>query len=259
MICRSNGVWAMRYRTNGCSVIPLRAGEKRPQVRWTEFQTRRPTSDEIRRWWTDTPDAGVAIICGTVSGLIALDVDPRNGANTSLKGLELPVGPAARTGGGGEHFLMAMGAGPVGSVKGLLPGVDLQADGSYIVAPPSIHPSGHPYSWLPGRALGEAPLGSMPSWVRRLVRDHQHAHDQAQPETVGVAPAGLEGLLNALSGVRRTGRGWQARCPAHDDHQPSLSIGFGVGGRILMHCFAGCSFQMICRAIEGATGGYASR
>ena len=45
---------------------------------------------------------------------------------------------------------------------------------------------------------------------------------------------------------RRSGDGWQARCPAHDDLRPSLSIGSG-SGRVLVCCHAGCTPEAICR------------
>jgi DNA primase len=48
-------------------------------------------------------------------------------------------------------------------------------------------------------------------------------------------------LLERLEGVRRTGRGWSARCPAHEDRSASLSIAVGDDGRLLVHCFAGCA------------------
>ena len=37
-------------------------------------------------------------------------------------------------------------------------------------------------------------------------------------------------ILSRLEGVRKVGNGWVALCPAHDDHNPSLSIGFGSDG-----------------------------
>jgi hypothetical protein len=49
-------------------------------------------------------------------------------------------------------------------------------------------------------------------------------------------------------GARRSGRGWIARCPAHKDRSPSLSIGEGRDGRILLHCFAGCSTVSVLAA-----------
>jgi len=51
-------------------------------------------------------------------------------------------------------------------------------------------------------------------------------------------------IAEALN-ARKTGRGWLARCPAHDDKRPSLSIGESNSGKLLIHCFGGCSFEMI--------------
>jgi len=52
-------------------------------------------------------------------------------------------------------------------------------------------------------------------------------------------------VLSKLRGVRKSGSGWSAKCPAHDDEQNSLSIGEGDGGKILLRCHAGCSFESI--------------
>jgi hypothetical protein len=49
-----------------------------------------------------------------------------------------------------------------------------------------------------------------------------------------------EKLLERLEGVRRSGDGWSAKCPAHEDRAPSLSIGEGDDGRVLVTCHAGC-------------------
>ena len=56
-------------------------------------------------------------------------------------------------------------------------------------------------------------------------------------------------LLLQLSGVRRSGGGWIARCPAHDDKAPSLSFTITESGRLLAHCFSGCSFEEIRLAL----------
>lgn len=56
-------------------------------------------------------------------------------------------------------------------------------------------------------------------------------------------------ILSKLQKVRKTSKGWIACCPAHNDRSPSLSISVGTGGRILFHCFAGCSYQDIVHAL----------
>lgn len=62
--------------------------------------------------------------------------------------------------------------------------------------------------------------------------------------------APVERLLPRLKKVKRSGRGWVACCPAHDDRDPSLSIDEGQDGRVLLKCHAGCSTE----AIVGALG-----
>ena len=49
-----------------------------------------------------------------------------------------------------------------------------------------------------------------------------------------------DALLSRLDGVKKTGHGqWIARCPAHEDRSPSLSIA-EKDDRVLVHCHAGC-------------------
>jgi putative DNA primase/helicase len=56
-------------------------------------------------------------------------------------------------------------------------------------------------------------------------------------------------IMQRVRGLRANGRGWLALCPSHDDHNPSLSISTGDDGRVLLHCFAGCSLEQICAAL----------
>jgi len=59
----------------------------------------------------------------------------------------------------------------------------------------------------------------------------------------------VQELLSQLDGVRHTPRGWTAKCPAHDDRRPSLSIRETDDGQTLVYCFAGCSVEAICAAL----------
>jgi hypothetical protein len=60
----------------------------------------------------------------------------------------------------------------------------------------------------------------------------------------------LDTLLSRLTKVKGRNGSWTACCPAHEDKSPSLGIRQAEDGRILLHCFAGCSVQ----AITGAVG-----
>lgn len=59
----------------------------------------------------------------------------------------------------------------------------------------------------------------------------------------------LEVLLSRLDGVRASGRGWVAKCPAHIDRSASLSLAEGRDGRALVKCFAGCEVLDVLRAV----------
>lgn len=59
----------------------------------------------------------------------------------------------------------------------------------------------------------------------------------------------VERLLAKLPDAKRAGKGWSARCPAHEDRRASLSISEGDDGRALVHCHAGCKADAICAAV----------
>src|SRR5579859_7218879 len=66
---------------------------------------------------------------------------------------------------------------------------------------------------------------------------------------VSLPDAPVERVLARLKGVRTSLRGWVACCPAHSDQEPSLSIGLGDEGHILLNCFAGCPLDRIVEAM----------
>ena len=62
-------------------------------------------------------------------------------------------------------------------------------------------------------------------------------------------PSSLETLLSRLEGVIRVAGGHVARCPAHDDHEASLSVSEAHDGKILVCCHAGCPAEQIVAAL----------
>ena len=59
----------------------------------------------------------------------------------------------------------------------------------------------------------------------------------------------IDNLLSLLEGVRRTGTGtWLARCPAHADKSPSLSVR-DADDKVLIHCHAGCTAHDVVAAV----------
>jgi Bifunctional DNA primase/polymerase, N-terminal/Primase C terminal 1 (PriCT-1) len=166
---------AERYRARGWSVLPVRPREKRPLVKWEALQTQAPTQDQVAGWFRHWPDANVGIVTGEVSNLIVLDIDPRHGGDHSLEIIERRYGPLqstieATSGGGGRHLYFTHPGTLMRNRAGLAQGIDLRGDGGYIVAPPSIHPTGNPYVWRKGHSPDEMSLAPLPHWLYATLR-----------------------------------------------------------------------------------------
>jgi len=151
-------------------VLPLRPRDKRPLIQWENLQAERPSESDVTEWFQRWPDANIGIVTGEISNLIVLDVDPKHGGDISLERLEHRFRPLsatveAVTGGGGRHLYFAHPGGLTRNRAGLAQGIDLRGDGGYIVAPPSIHPSGRPYEWVPGHGPDEITLAPLPRWL----------------------------------------------------------------------------------------------
>jgi hypothetical protein len=93
--------------------------------------------------------------------------------------------------------------------------------------------------------------------MRSLCRSLSHGHTRkAKPYVEGSpSPRGggagitLKKLLRSFREKRRYGGGWMVRCPAHADRTPSLSLGEGENGKLLMHCHAGCPHEAVREAL----------
>lgn len=67
--------------------------------------------------------------------------------------------------------------------------------------------------------------------------------------TIVAASAPVQRVLERLASVKRGASGWVARCPAHEDNNPSLTISEGRDGRAVLHCHAGCEPSSVVAAI----------
>lgn len=172
---RSMLAYAKRYIERGWWVLPLIPGTKQPLSRLVPNGVHNASNDlaTITRWWTAEPNAGIGVAVKP-SGLVAIDIDPRNGGFETMERLEAQHGPLvsdvlAYTGGGGEHRVFSSQL--VDNLPGKLgQGVDVKADG-YICVEPSIHPSGKAYAWeASSDPLEGCTPSNLPGWVRDLAR-----------------------------------------------------------------------------------------
>lgn len=216
--------------------------------------------EQILAWWKQWPSANVGGVTGGESGIAVLDLDGDPDQLTSAlneRGVLWDETVTARTGSGGRHILTAHPGGHVPTTKKFLklpslnggkpPAVDLLADPGYIVLPPSIHIRGR-YAWLEGRDPFSIELAPFPLPVLDLITP-QSPPESTSPEQGGELLAHVQQLLGRLEAVRRSASGRMARCPAHQDRHPSLSIKVGHDGRILLHCFSGCAPEAVVAAL----------
>lgn len=210
--------WAHYYAGLGWPVLPVAAATKKPLIeQWPTNATTDATiiSDWYRRW----PSAGIGILTGIASGLLVLDVDPRNGGTGSLAQLEADLGPLPQvptciTGGGGQHRYFQHPGGRVKcSANAMASGIDIKADDGYVVAPPSIHESRGVYGWQ-SQSEPLPPVQPLPaSWLARLAEvTNSSRASHKQPNSTGMIPLGeRNNTLTSIAGtMRRRGLGVDA-------------------------------------------------
>lgn len=231
---------ACEYAARGWALIPLQAGAKQPIGRLVRNGKDDATADlsTVFRWWQhEAPGANIAIVANA-SGLAVLDIDPRNGGDETLHELigllgVLPATVEAFTGGGGQHLIFRH---PGCSLRGSLgPGIEVK-DHGYIVAPPSLHPSGRRYEWsVDGHPDDIEPAELPEAWLEkmrvpdRLVFERLDTHE----DPLRNIPAAV--YVPKLLG-REPGRDGFLPCPFHgggEERTPS----FKVDGT-LWACFA---------------------
>jgi putative DNA primase/helicase len=130
--------------------------------------------DQVPHWWSRWPDANVAVATGAASGVWALDVDPAHDGLASIERLEaehgeIPPTWCVETGGDGLHLWFLLGDTALRTSAGLLgPGLDVRAEGGYVVVPPSRHRSGRRYRWSDAWRPGSVDLAPAPPWLVAL-------------------------------------------------------------------------------------------
>lgn len=237
------GEAALAYAELGWSVVPMHTpvegacscgrGEcgspgKHPRIRWEAAAHEAAGAATVAAWWDRWPDANVGVVCGKVSGVAVVDVDPRNGGEDTLDLVEhlrgaFPETAVVRTGGGGWHHWFSVVAEEIPS--GILgPGLEVKGEGGVVVAPPSVHVSGHRYRWLASPwAVAPAPA---PEWLAGALRGDRAttpagrspSPPRTQSEQEAFADAWARAGIDVLPGDR------YYRCPFHHDEHPSLHV-----------------------------------
>jgi hypothetical protein len=184
---------ALAYARVNMGVFPVEPRGKRPLTAHGLYDatTRKET---IREWWTRWPQANIGLPC---KELWVLDIDPRHGGMESLKTLQEELGGAflqtrvQLTGGGGAHLLywarrdLEKALTNTTKFAGLA-GLDLRAQGGYIVVAPSVHAHGGVYQWQNTLPLLSFPDALIERWKSSRRRASPAFH-QPRPFSRGQA------------------------------------------------------------------------
>jgi len=192
---KSNLDFALYYIEKGLKVFPCRI-DKTPLTR-NGFKNASLDETQIREWFA-SDEVSIGIPTGEASGWLVLDVDFPDGPN-SLAALEMQYGPlpatmAQHTGSGSTHFFFRYPENVQikNSASKLGPGLDIRAEGGYIIVPPSGHPSGGKYRWLTN---GSVPLAEIPTWLLSLLTVKQDTPPPIRSNG-GTSPYGRTALDN---------------------------------------------------------------
>lgn len=126
-------------------MIPLRSRSKEPLIPWAEYQKRVATEDEVNAWFQREPNANLAVVTGAISGLVVVDADGPSGL-AQLAQMGLTSSTSVLTGNGKQLYFKHPGGDEwVKNAVRKYPGIDIRADGGYVVGANSIHPNGKRY------------------------------------------------------------------------------------------------------------------
>lgn len=192
---------ALCYAGMGWPVFPLGANSKMPAIKGGHGVKDASTDEaQIRDWAKSFPYANIGLACGKPSGFFVIDVDPRNGGDSSIsaltaKGFSFPPCPAARTGGGGTHLFFRLDPRIGNSKNKLGAGIDVKSTGGYVVAAPSRVPAKDGgdgcYQWV-----RKGNLMAPPAW---LIGKLLPPPPRPMRQSTGVAPTGdVQGLLRFI-------------------------------------------------------------
>jgi len=164
------------------------------------------SNDEaLVRSWFGSRFANLGVATG--AGIIVVDVDVNRDGDDNLQTLEaqygaLPETLTVNTGGGGQHFYFRTTGYAQSGTNKLCRGVDIKADGGYVVAPPSLHVSGNTYLFDLGQTTE---IAEAPAWLkRRLAKpDAGENFDEEDPTKQIWTKPGRNSRLTSLAGKLR--------------------------------------------------------
>lgn len=134
------------YKGMPWSCIPLQRREKRPGLQiWRTYTSRFPSEWEYKGWFPEDTQSNIGIITGKISKLVVVDIDNEEGYLTMNT---LPKTMTAKTSHGYHLYYQCFDPGRTVTFEFCGKTNHVKSEGSYVVAPPSIHPDGTKYEFI---------------------------------------------------------------------------------------------------------------
>ncbi len=199
-------------------MFPVQPGAKVPLGRLVPHGLKDASCDpgQVEGWWTAEPMANIGLVTGLAFDVLDVDGDPgwRTLASTVAEHGCLSSSPVARTPRGGAHFYFLPTG--LGNRARFLDSLDWRGKGGYVVAPPSIGPSGT-YGW--SLAPAHQALEPVPAWLCGLLEHRSWTQPVYVAGATGVNSAygrrALESELGRLALAKEGTRNHQLNASAH--------------------------------------------
>jgi hypothetical protein len=230
---------AMGYSRKGFSVVPQLPGAKHPCVKWKPFQVRRPTEEELRGWFARWPHAGLAVVLGPVSGLLAIDVDGPEAYAALLEKLGgEPRAPKVLSGSGKPHrFHLFFKHPAVPTLARFTPWhkqLEFRGNRGIVVTPPAVHKSGNTYRFAPGQSFDDLALPDVPPLILEELAARSSRKGARPPGGPG-ADAGASSFSKLhLTAVQRRARRYIAHVPPAVEEQGGDRLTYTVACRLVL-------------------------
>ena len=165
---------AMNYARKGLKVVPIALGKKNPIL--SNWVNEASTNPATLKTWFEGKDTNIGIVTGKTSNIIVIDLDigeDGDGAH-SLAEMEMKMGSylpetvTSRTQSGGTHlwFKYPSGVERITGKIGILPHVDIRADGNQVVVYPSVGSKGS-YEWI--KSPMDTPIATLPKAWKQFI------------------------------------------------------------------------------------------
>lgn len=167
---------ALSYARKNRPVFPCHPDKKSPLVA-NGFKAATTDIDTVEKWWKEFPSAMVGLPTGDVTDIFVLDIDERDdySGSQTLAELEqthgkLPETYTVFTPSGGKHMYFKNVNDLKSSVSIVGKGLDIRANGGYVIAAGSFTSSGTDYQFV-----NQKPVTEAPDWLVRLAKKETKA------------------------------------------------------------------------------------